>query len=90
MRARTRLGDDRAEVQRHLPWLELQIRQFHSCNLASAAPASPRSPFGSAVRAATVRSLHDDIKARMTEFLAQHPGSTTGELARSLDLNPIG
>jgi hypothetical protein len=94
MRARTRLSENRAEVQKHLPWLDLQIRQFDSGNVASAAPAPSGPVLGSdALRAsdrrAAVRSLHDDIKARMTEFLAQHPGSTIRELTQSLNLNAM-
>jgi hypothetical protein len=92
-RAKARVSADRAEVQKHLPWLDLQINQLHRNDGGWTAPAQTRSALGGPIapashRRATVRGLHDDIKARMTEFLAQHPGSTTGDLARSLNLSP--
>ena len=41
-------------------------------------------------RRATARSRQGDIKASIVDFLAKHPGSTAGDLAKSLNLNPEG
>jgi Winged helix-turn-helix DNA-binding len=38
-------------------------------------------------RRATDRRRHGDVKASIIEFLAQHAGSTAGELAKGLNLN---
>jgi DNA-binding transcriptional ArsR family regulator len=40
------------------------------------------------IRRATARNRQDDTKARIIDFLAQHPGSTAGDLAKALNLNP--
>jgi predicted transcriptional regulator len=39
-------------------------------------------------RRATARHLQGDTKASIIDFLAQHPGSTAGDLAKCLNLNP--
>jgi DNA-binding MarR family transcriptional regulator len=39
-------------------------------------------------RRATARSRQGDAKASIIDFLAHHPGSTVGDLARGLNLNP--
>jgi predicted transcriptional regulator len=39
-------------------------------------------------RRATARSRQGDTTASIIDFLAQHPGSTTGDLAKGLNLNP--
>jgi DNA-binding MarR family transcriptional regulator len=39
-------------------------------------------------RRATARNRQDDTKARIIDFLAKHPGSTAGDLAKALNLNP--
>jgi predicted transcriptional regulator len=39
-------------------------------------------------RRATARSRQSDTTARIIESLAQHPGSTAGDLAKCLNLNP--
>jgi hypothetical protein len=82
-RARTRLSADRAEVQKHLSWLERQMRQVPFYNGGSAAPAPARSVRRATARRASRRranasSHQDDTKARVTEYLARHPGSTVG------------
>ncbi len=38
-------------------------------------------------RRATARSRQGDSKASIIDFLAKHPGSTAGDLAKSLNLN---
>jgi Mn-dependent DtxR family transcriptional regulator len=37
---------------------------------------------------ATARSRQGDIAASIIEFLARHPASTAGDLAKGLNLNP--
>jgi predicted ArsR family transcriptional regulator len=39
-------------------------------------------------RRATARSRQGDTDASIMDFLAHHPGSTTGDLAKGLNLNP--
>jgi hypothetical protein len=39
-------------------------------------------------RRATARSRQDDCETRIIDFVAQHPGSTAGDLAKGLNLDP--
>jgi hypothetical protein len=39
-------------------------------------------------RRATARSRQDDCETRIIAFVVQHPGSTTGDLAKGLNLDP--
>jgi DNA-binding MarR family transcriptional regulator len=39
-------------------------------------------------RRATARNRQADTNASIIEFLAQHPGSTAGDLAKGLNLDP--
>lgn len=39
-------------------------------------------------RRATARNRQGDTEASIIDFLARHPGSTAGDLARGLNLNP--
>jgi predicted Rossmann fold nucleotide-binding protein DprA/Smf involved in DNA uptake len=92
-RARARLTTDRAEVQKHLAWLEQQIQQFRSDGSDSATPAPARSLRRATARRAsnrraTARSHQEDTKARIVEFVTRHPGSTAGDLAKGLNLKP--
>ena len=87
------LEAERAEVQKHLAWLEQQINEFHAHNGDSAAAAPARSVRRATARRAskrraTARSRQVDVKARIIDFLAQHPGSTAGDVAKGLTLNP--
>jgi hypothetical protein len=85
------LETERAHVQKHLTWLEQQINEFQSHNGDSAAPArSVRRATArrASKRRAVARSRQVDVKARIIGFLAKHPGSTAGEVAKGLNLNP--
>jgi hypothetical protein len=87
------LEAERAHVQKHLTWLEQQINEFHSHNGDSAATAPARSVRRATARRASkrravTRSRHVDVKARIIGFLAKHPGSTAGDVAKGLNLNP--
>ena len=86
------LEAERAQVQKHLAWLEQQINEFHAHNGDSAAVAPARSVRRATARRAskrraTARSRHLDAKTRIIDFLAQHPGSTAGDVAKGLNLN---
>jgi hypothetical protein len=59
---------------------------------AGGAPPPPRSQRRATARRAskrraTARVLKGDTKATIVEFLAKHPGSTAGEVAKGLNLN---
>src|ERR1035437_6139689 len=87
------LEAERAEVQKHLAWIEQQIKEFHAYSGGSTAVAPARSRGRAAARRAstrraTARDRQGDTKASIIDFLAQHPGSTAGDLAKGLNLNP--
>ena len=88
------LEAERAHVQKHLTWLEQQIKEFHAHNRDSAATAPARSVRRATARRASkrraaARRRQGDTKARsIIDFLAQHPGSTAGDVAKGLNLNP--
>lgn len=87
------LEAERAHVQNHLTWLEQQIKEFHAHNGVSAAAAPARSVRRATARRASkrravARTRQGDTKARMIDFLARHPGSTAGDVAKGLNLNP--
>ncbi len=71
-----------------------QIKESHPHNGGSAAAAPARSVRRATARRAsnrraTARSRRGDTEASIIDFLAQHPGSTTGDLAKGLNLNPV-
>jgi len=87
------LEAEHAHVQKHLSWLEQQIKEFHAHNGDSAATAPTRSVRRATARRASkrravARARHGDTKARIIDFLAKHPGSTAGDVAKGLNLNP--
>src|ERR1700682_5878653 len=71
-------------------------RQINEPRAPGAAPAeavparSVRRPTArrASNRRATARSRQRDTEASIIEFLAQHPRSTAGDLAKGLNLNP--
>jgi predicted transcriptional regulator len=73
-----------------MPRVEVLTEESTRCSPEGAPARSVRR--GAARRAsnrrATARSHQGDTKASIIDFLAQHPGSTAGDLAKSLNLNP--
>jgi CRP-like cAMP-binding protein len=83
-----------AELRERLAWLEAQLREFqaHQQQAAAQLPVPARSLRRATARRASkrravARSHQLDIKASIIAFLAEHPGSTAGEVAKGLDLN---
>ena len=72
---------------------ERQIKESHAHGSGSATAAPARSVRRATARRAskrraTARSRQGDTEASIIEFLAHHPGSTAGDLAKGLNLNP--
>jgi predicted transcriptional regulator len=92
VRARSRRANaDRANALKRLRRLEQQIKQFRGENRAAVAPArSVRRATArrASTRRAAARSRQSDTTTRIIKFLTGHPQSTTGDLARNLNLNP--
>ena len=87
------LEAERVHVQKHLAWLEQQINEFRAHNGDSAAAAPARSvrratSRRASQRRATARSRQTDVKARIIDFVTEHPGSTAGDVAKGLNLKP--
>jgi hypothetical protein len=74
---------------------ERQQQAIHAHDGGSAGAAPARSvrratARRSSNRRATARDRQGDGEASIIDFLAQHPGSTVGDLAKGLDLDPGG
>jgi uncharacterized membrane protein len=72
---------------------EQQIKESHAHGGGPAEAAPARSVRRATARRAsnrraTARSHQRDTESSIIEFLAQHPGSTTGDLAKGLNLAP--
>jgi Winged helix-turn-helix DNA-binding len=72
---------------------ERQQQMIHAHDGGSAAGAQARSVLRATARRAsnrraTARDRQGDSEASIIDFLAQHPGSTAGDLAKGLNLNP--
>ena len=86
------LEAERRDVAERLAWLEKQIKEFQTHKGESTPAVSAQSVRrGSARRAGTrqapPRTRRTDTKARIVEFLAEHPGSTATDVANSLGLH---
>jgi hypothetical protein len=86
------LEAERADVKERLEWLEAQIKAFRERD-GGGEPAvvAARSRRRSTARRAgsrrqTARSRQGDTAARIVDYLAKHPGSTAGDLAKGLNL----
>jgi Winged helix-turn-helix DNA-binding len=91
--AKVRVPRDRPAVQPQLGHVAEQITQLRSAAADSAAPAPARSLRRATARRAsnrraTARSRQEDTSAGIIEFVTRHPGSTAGDLAKGLNLNP--
>lgn len=85
------LEAERDDVKERLEWLEAQVAAFRERHGTGAQPTAPRSKRRSTAarassRRATARSRRSDTGARIIEYLAKHPGSTAGDLAKGLNL----
>jgi hypothetical protein len=72
---------------------ERQIKESYAHNGGAAVAAPARSVRRATARRAskrraTARSRQGDTEASIIDFLAHHPGSTAGDLAKGLNLNP--
>jgi DNA-binding transcriptional ArsR family regulator len=81
-----------AELRRSLARLEAERKQAHATHEEATGAVPVRSLRRATARRASrrraeARTLKADTRERILEFLAKHPGSTAGEVAKSLDLN---
>ncbi|MCW2998305.1 MAG: hypothetical protein JWN65_1854 [Solirubrobacterales bacterium] len=92
------LEAERAEVQERLAWLDQTIEEFRKREegppptVVTPAPAPKRSARrGTAVRASNRRHAARDLKPdpaeRIITFLTEHPQSTSGAVAKGLNVN---
>jgi len=77
-----------AELRERLAWLEAQLNEFQARQQDAVGEVPPRSLRRATARRASkrravARSRQLDTKARIIGFLAEHPGSTAGEVARA-------
>jgi hypothetical protein len=85
------LEAERDDVKERLDWLEDQLRAFRD-RAGDALPSVPsRSNRRSTARRASsrrksARGRRSDTAARIVEYLAKHPNSTAGDLAKGLNL----
>jgi predicted Rossmann fold nucleotide-binding protein DprA/Smf involved in DNA uptake len=88
---------DADQLVDHVGWAlvdaEQQVEESHAQDRGSAAAAPARSlrratARRASTRRATARSRQSDNEASIITFLARHPGSTAGDLAKGLNLNP--
>jgi CRP-like cAMP-binding protein len=81
-----------AELRERLAWLEVQLKEFQAHQETAAGDVPVRSRRRATARRASrrraaARARKLDTKTSIVEFLAEHPGSTAGEVAKGLDLN---
>ena len=86
------LEAEQTELRERLAWLDRQIEEFHEHQSGGATNAPPRSTRRATARRASARrsvarERKGDTKSLIVGFLAKHPGSTAGEVAKGLDLN---
>jgi DNA-binding MarR family transcriptional regulator len=73
-----------------MPRAEILLTEVSEPNPKAAPPRSVRRATArrASTRRATARSRQGDPEASILDFLAQHPRSTAGDLAKGLNLNP--
>ena len=80
-----------SEASRHEPEQQEQASPAHDGSSVGAPPArSVRRATArrASNRRATARSRQADTETSIIDFLVQHPGSTAGDLAKGLNVNP--
>jgi MarR family len=89
--------DDADQLVERAEWgfvdAERRVKESHARDRGSAAGAPARSVRRATARRAsnrraTARTRQGDTEGSIIEFLARHPGSTAGDLAKGLNLNP--
>ncbi len=81
-----------AELRENLARLEAELKEAHATHAEAISDVPARSLRRATARRASrrraeARTLKADMSAAIIEFLAKHPGSTAGEVAKGLDLN---
>ena len=81
-----------ADLRAHLARLEAELKEAHASREEAIGAVPQRSLRRATARRASkrraeARTLKADTRASILEFLARHPGSTAGEVAKGLDLN---
>jgi predicted transcriptional regulator len=85
------LEAERDDAKERLDWIETQIKAFRE-RAGDALPSVPsRSNRRSTARRASARrssarSRQSDTATRIVDYLAKHPNSTAGDLAKGLNL----
>jgi predicted transcriptional regulator len=85
------LEAERQDAKERLEWVEKQLKAFRD-RAGDALPSVPSrsSRRSSARRASTrrssARSRQGDTASRIVDYLAKHPNSTAGDLAKGLNL----
>jgi hypothetical protein len=85
------LEAERDDLKKRVDWLETQIKSFrdHAGEAMPSVPSRSRRR-GNARRASSrrngARSRQSDTATRISEFLAEHPNSTAGDVAKGLNL----
>jgi Fic family protein len=86
------LEAERADLLERLAWLDRQIKEFrerHGDERATPPQRSVRRATArrASTRRATARQRKTDISARIIDYLADHPQSTAGDVAKALNAN---
>lgn len=89
------LEAERSDVQDRLEWLDNQLKEFrehHAEQQAAPTAPAPRSnrratAKRASARRAAARTVKRDVAGDIIDFLAKHPNSTAGDVAKGLNLN---
>ena len=84
------LEAERDDLLERLAWIDGQIAEFRERHGDDHAPPSQRSARRAtarraSTRRATARQRKDDVEGLIVEYLRDHPDSTTGDIAKSLN-----
>src|SRR4051812_30109624 len=86
------LEAERAELQERVAWLDAQIKEFRERHGETPSKPAQRSvrratTRRASTRRATSRQRKGDLAQRIIVYLADHPQSTAGDVAKGLDAN---